>query len=79
MKRRKTEKVLTRDQRISLLQNQKVMNGRVFEPTTKNSLGMHELIDAAQFQGRGHLSEWPVSFLHEWEVKVLHEYQHSGR
>lgn len=31
IKRRKTEKVLTRDQRICLLQNQKVLNGRVFD------------------------------------------------
>lgn len=30
IKRRKTKKVLTRDQRIYLLQNQKVLNGRVF-------------------------------------------------
>lgn len=51
VKRTKTEKVLTRDWRISLLQDQKVLSGRVFEPTAKNSLGMREFVEAVKFQG----------------------------
>lgn len=57
LKKRKTEKVLTRDQRINLLQNQKVLNGRVFESTTMNNPGMCELVDTVESQGWGHLFE----------------------
>lgn len=48
VKKRKTDKSLTRDQRLSLLRHQKVLNGRVFEPTTKDSAGMRELVDAVK-------------------------------
>lgn len=34
-----------------------------------NNPGMRQLVDAVEFQGWGHLFEWPVPFLHEWEVK----------
>lgn len=46
-----------------------MLNGRVFEPTAKNSPGMHELVDVVDIQGWGHLFEWFVPFLHEWEVR----------
>lgn len=54
---------------MRLLQDQKVLNGRVFEPTAKNRPHMRELVVVVEFQGWGHLFEWPIPFLHEWEVK----------
>lgn len=55
MKKRKTEKLLTRDLKINLLQEQKVLNGTVFEPMANNSPGMRELVGAVDIQGWGHL------------------------
>lgn len=57
LNRRKTEKVLTKDQRISLLQEKKVLNGRAFELAAKNSPGIRELVDIVDIQGWYHLLE----------------------
>lgn len=39
VKKKRPEKGLPRERRVSLLQDQQVLNGRVFEPTAKNHLG----------------------------------------
>lgn len=71
--KRRSKKVLSRERRMSLLQDQKVLNGRVFEPTTKNRLCVRELVEAVDFQGWGHLFILVVHILHEWEAKDFYQ------
>lgn len=51
VKRRRSEKTMSREKCVSLQQDQKVLNGRVFEPTAKNRLCMREFVAVVDFQG----------------------------
>lgn len=42
--------MLSKDQRISLFQDQEDLDGRIFEPAAKNSPGMSELVKAVEVQ-----------------------------
>lgn len=55
VKKRRFVKVMTNDRKVSLLQDQKVLNGRVFEPTAMNRPCIRKLVEAIDFQGWGHL------------------------
>lgn len=55
-----------------MLENQKLLYGRVFAPMAKDSPDMCELVDAMEFQGCSHLFEWLVPFLHEWKVREFY-------
>ncbi|KAH0745930.1 hypothetical protein KY285_007587 [Solanum tuberosum] len=50
------------------MKNQKVLNGRVFDPDILTAFGMSNLFDAISLQGWGHLFEPPTPYLHEPEV-----------
>ncbi|KAH0761720.1 hypothetical protein KY290_017793 [Solanum tuberosum] len=62
------EKELTRKERIEKMEQQRVLNGRVFDPDILTKFGMANLVDAVIIQGWNHLSESPVLYLHEPEV-----------
>lgn len=53
VKRRRSENGMSREKRMSLLQDQKVLNGKVFEPTTNNRPCKRELVEVVDFQGWG--------------------------
>ncbi|KAG5620861.1 hypothetical protein H5410_006079, partial [Solanum commersonii] len=63
------EKEMTREERITIMENQKVLNGRVFDPDILTKFGMSNPFDAIYIQGWNHLFESPVSYLHEPEVR----------
>ncbi|WMV43098.1 hypothetical protein MTR67_036483 [Solanum verrucosum] len=60
---------MTREERITAMENQKVLNGRVFDPDILTKFGMGNLFDVVSIQGWNHLFESPVSYLHEPEVR----------
>lgn len=73
-KRRKIlrkEKVLPRDERNKILNSQKVMSGRVFDPWIFNQPGMVELVEFIKHQKWMHLFEKLVSLVFENEVRDL--------
>uniref|UniRef100_M1CET3 Uncharacterized protein n=1 Tax=Solanum tuberosum TaxID=4113 RepID=M1CET3_SOLTU len=63
------EKDLTRKERVENMEQQKVLNGRVFDPDIHTLFGMANLVDAVTIQGWNHLFEPPVPYLHEPEVR----------
>ncbi|KAH0738544.1 hypothetical protein KY290_037249 [Solanum tuberosum] len=63
------EKELTRKERIEKMEQQKVLNGRVFDPDINTRFGMGNLVDAVIIQGWNHLFAPPVPYLHEPEVR----------
>ncbi|KAH0644959.1 hypothetical protein KY284_032843 [Solanum tuberosum] len=60
---------MTREERIAAMENQKVLNGRVFDPDILTKFGMSNLFDVVSIQGWNHLFETPVPYLHEPEVR----------
>ncbi|KAG5616685.1 hypothetical protein H5410_016509 [Solanum commersonii] len=63
------EKELTKEERVEKKEQQKVLNGRVFEPDILTKFGMANLVDTVTIQGWNHLFEAPVPYLHEPEVR----------
>ncbi|KAG5581184.1 hypothetical protein H5410_051811 [Solanum commersonii] len=59
---------MTREERIKAMENQKVLNGRVFDPDILTKFGMSNLFDVVSIQGWNHLFEPPVPYLHKPEV-----------
>ncbi|KAH0686189.1 hypothetical protein KY289_016952 [Solanum tuberosum] len=53
------------------MEQQKVLNGRVFDPDIHTLFGMANLVDVVTIQGWNHLFEPPVPYLHEPE---MHEF-----
>ncbi|MCD9559248.1 hypothetical protein HAX54_017108 [Datura stramonium] len=58
---------LSREDRQLILQSQKVLRGRVFDPDICDMVGMAELVEMVNFQGWRHLFVPPVPTLHEAE------------
>ncbi|KAH0644974.1 hypothetical protein KY284_032858 [Solanum tuberosum] len=52
------------------MEQQKVLNGRVFDPDILTQFGMGNLVYAVTIQSWNHLFEPPVPYLHEPEVRV---------
>ncbi|KAG5609444.1 hypothetical protein H5410_020725 [Solanum commersonii] len=50
------------------MEQQKVLNSWVFDPDILTTFGMDNLVDFVTIQGRNHLFEPPVPYLHEPEV-----------
>ncbi|KAH0758154.1 hypothetical protein KY290_021647 [Solanum tuberosum] len=63
------EKELTRKERVENMEQQKILNGRVFDPDINTLFGMGNLVDAVTIQGWNHLFAPPVPYLHEPEVR----------
>ncbi|KAH0645533.1 hypothetical protein KY284_033417 [Solanum tuberosum] len=63
------EKEMTRKERITAMENQKVLNGRIFDLDILTKFGMGNLFDVVSIQGWNHLFEPPVSYLYEPEVR----------
>ncbi|KAH0645282.1 hypothetical protein KY284_033166 [Solanum tuberosum] len=59
---------MTREERITTMENQKVLNGRVFDPHILTKFGMSNLFFGS-IQGWNHLFEPPVPNLHKPEVR----------
>ncbi|KAG5621648.1 hypothetical protein H5410_006866 [Solanum commersonii] len=51
------------------MEQQRVLNGRTFDPNILTKIGMANLVDVVTIQGWNHLFESPVSYLHEPEVR----------
>ncbi|KAH0779224.1 hypothetical protein KY290_005651 [Solanum tuberosum] len=62
------EKELTREERVEKMEQQRVLNGRVFDLDILTRFGMANLVDAVTIQGWNHLFKPPVPYLHEPEV-----------
>ncbi|KAG5627547.1 hypothetical protein H5410_012765 [Solanum commersonii] len=62
------ENELTREERVEKMEQQKVLNGRVFDPDILTKFGMANLVNAVTIQGWNHLFEPPIPYLHEPEV-----------
>ncbi|KAG5632170.1 hypothetical protein H5410_003887 [Solanum commersonii] len=60
---------MTREERITAMENQKVLNGRVFNPDILTKFGMLNLFYVVSIQGWNHLFEPPIPYLHEPEVR----------
>ncbi|KAH0717139.1 hypothetical protein KY285_013170 [Solanum tuberosum] len=60
---------MTREERITAMKNQKVLNGRVFDLDILTKFGMSNLFNAISIQGWNHLFEPLVPYLHEPEVR----------
>ncbi|KAG5596352.1 hypothetical protein H5410_037584 [Solanum commersonii] len=63
------EKNLTRKERVEKMEQQKVLNGRVFDLDILTQFGMGNLVDDVTIQGWNHLFKLPVPYLHEPEVR----------
>jgi len=63
------EKKLTREERVEKIEQQRVLNGRVFDPDILTTFGMANLVDVVTIQGWNHLFEPPIPYLHEPEVR----------
>ncbi|KAH0645402.1 hypothetical protein KY284_033286 [Solanum tuberosum] len=59
---------MTREERITTMENQKVLNGSVFDPDILTKFGMSNLFYAISIQDWNHLFEPLVPYLHEPEV-----------
>ncbi|KAH0667682.1 hypothetical protein KY285_028888 [Solanum tuberosum] len=66
------DKEMTREDRIAQMENQKVLNNRVFDPDILTAFGMLNLFDIVSLQGWGHLFEPPAPYLHEPEVREFY-------
>lgn len=51
------------------MEQQKVLNGKVFDPNILTKFGMANLVNAVTIQGWNHIFESPVPYLHEPEVR----------
>ncbi|KAG5572405.1 hypothetical protein H5410_062171 [Solanum commersonii] len=51
------EKKLTREERVEKMEQQRVLNGRVFDPDILTTFGMANLVDVVTIQGWNHLFE----------------------
>ncbi|KAG5606447.1 hypothetical protein H5410_027939 [Solanum commersonii] len=60
---------MTREERIAEMENQRVLNGRVFDPDIPTEFGMSNLFDVVSLQGWDHLFKPPAPYLHEPEVR----------
>ena len=64
----KEEKEVARDERITIMEHQKVLNGRAFDPDIVTELGIATMYDVVLVQEWIHLFETPPSYMHEAEV-----------
>ncbi|KAG5581135.1 hypothetical protein H5410_051762 [Solanum commersonii] len=62
------EKEMTKEERITAMENQKILNGRVFDPDILTKFSMSNLFYVVSIQGWNHLFEPQVSYLHELEM-----------
>jgi len=60
---------MTRKDQITAMENQKVLNGRIFDLDILTKFGMGNLFDVVSIQGWNHLFEPPVPYLREPEVR----------
>ncbi|KAG5606002.1 hypothetical protein H5410_027494, partial [Solanum commersonii] len=65
----KVEKELTRDEKINILNKQKVLNGRVFDPEIITNQGMCNLADSVEIQAWTHLFIDHIPMIHEPQVR----------
>ncbi|KAH0699027.1 hypothetical protein KY284_013242 [Solanum tuberosum] len=66
------EKVMTREERLTEMENQKVLNGRVFDPLILTEFDMSTLFYFVSLQSWDHLFEAPAPYLHEPEVREFY-------
>ncbi|KAG5581746.1 hypothetical protein H5410_052373 [Solanum commersonii] len=66
------DKEMTREERKTEMENQKVLNGRFFDPDIITEFGMSNLFDVICLQGWVLLFEPPVPYLHEPEVREFY-------
>ncbi|KAH0746082.1 hypothetical protein KY285_007739 [Solanum tuberosum] len=66
------DKEMTKEECIVEMENQKVLNDRVFDPDIPTAFGMSNLFDVVSLQGWGHLFEPPSPYLHEPEVREFY-------
>ncbi|KAG5620769.1 hypothetical protein H5410_005987 [Solanum commersonii] len=69
VKKQSEEKEMTKEEQITAMENQKVLNGRVFDPDILTKFGMSNLLYVFSIQGWNHLFEPPVPYLHKSEVR----------
>lgn len=72
LKKARGGKVLTREERVTVLKTQKVLNGRVFDPVILEKPCMRSLVNCVDLQEWTCLFEWPASFLHESKVREFY-------
>ncbi|KAL3334581.1 hypothetical protein AABB24_031023 [Solanum stoloniferum] len=63
---------MSREDHIAEMENQKVLNGRVFYPKILIVFGMSNLSDIVSLQKWSHLFEPPTPYLHEPEVREFY-------
>ncbi|KAG5611031.1 hypothetical protein H5410_022312 [Solanum commersonii] len=63
------KKELTREEWVEKMEQQRVLNSRVFDPNILTTFGMANLVDVITIQGWNHLFEPPVPYLHEPKVR----------
>ncbi|KAH0738289.1 hypothetical protein KY290_036994 [Solanum tuberosum] len=66
------ENQLTREARIGEMENQKVLNGRVFDPDILTEPGMSTLFDSVSLQSWDHLFEPLAPYFHEPKVREFY-------
>ncbi|KAH0633562.1 hypothetical protein KY284_036348 [Solanum tuberosum] len=66
------ENELTREARIGEMENQKVLNGRVFDPDILTEPGMSTLFDSVSLQSWDHLFEPLAPYLHKPKVREFY-------
>uniref|UniRef100_A0A0V0GR89 Putative ovule protein n=1 Tax=Solanum chacoense TaxID=4108 RepID=A0A0V0GR89_SOLCH len=60
---------MTREERVTQMEKQKVLNGRVFDPDIMTEFGMSNLFYIVSLQEWGHLFEPPTPYLHDPKVR----------
>ncbi|KAG5619999.1 hypothetical protein H5410_005217 [Solanum commersonii] len=65
-------KVMTREECVSELEKQKVINGRVFDTDIFTEHGMFTPYDSVSIQSWEHLFECPTLYLHEPELREFY-------
>ncbi|KAH0650490.1 hypothetical protein KY284_030402 [Solanum tuberosum] len=66
------EKEMTREAQIEEMENQKVLNGRVFDPDILTELGMSTLFYSVSLQSWDHLFKPSAPYLHKHEVRKFY-------
>ncbi|KAH0673029.1 hypothetical protein KY284_024116 [Solanum tuberosum] len=63
---------LTREERVTKLEKQKVLNERVFDPKILTDYGMSTLFDSVSLESWEHMFEAPAPYLHGPEVREFY-------
>lgn len=66
------EKVMTREEHIEEMENQNVLNDRVFDPEILTEISMSTLFYSVSLQSWDHLFEAAAPYLHEPEVREFY-------